>query len=47
MARYQHACCRPGEDEAGKAISDLIHAYYIRVSQESPVRMLTENAGSS
>ena len=42
MARYQYACCRPGEDEAGKAISDLIHAYYIRVSQESPVRMLTE-----
>ena len=47
IARYQYACCRPedfkGEgSRAEKAVADLIHAYYIRVAEESPIRMLTE-----
>lgn len=41
MARYQYLSCEPGESGA-KQISKLIRAYYDRVSEESPIRMLTE-----
>ena len=42
MARYQHTRCEPGEKRAAEEISELIRAYYQRVSLESPIRMLTE-----
>lgn len=42
MARYQYACCQPGVCRGEEEISKLIHEYYRRVSQESPIRMLTE-----
>lgn len=42
MARYQYICCRAGEASAKEFLSELIHAYYLRVANESPVRMLTE-----
>lgn len=41
MARYQYAACPP-DGEADAALSALIGAYYRRVSQESPIRRLTE-----
>ena len=42
MARYQYICCRPGAGRAEEELTRLIHAYYHRVSQENPVRKLTE-----
>lgn len=42
MARYQYLCCEPGEGRAADKISELIRAYYDRVSEESPIRMLTD-----
>lgn len=42
MARYQYLCCEPGKCRAADQISSLIHAYYARVSEESPVQMLTD-----
>lgn len=42
MARYQYLFCEPGEGRAADYISKLLHAYYERVSGESPIRMLTE-----
>lgn len=42
MARYQYLCCEPGKDHAAELITELIHAYYERVSAESPIQMLTE-----
>ena len=42
VARYQYACCEPGGNRAAEEISNLIRAYYLRMSNESPVRMLTE-----
>ena len=42
MARYQYLCCEQDGSRAADQISKLIHAYYERVSRESPVRMLTE-----
>lgn len=41
-ACYQYTCCKPGSYGAEEALSDLIQAYYLRVSKESPIRMLTE-----
>lgn len=42
MARYQYLFCEPGGERAAHRISGLIRAYYERVAQESPIRMLTE-----
>lgn len=41
MAHYYYDVCRP-ESNAEDEISKLIHAYYNRVSEESPVNMMTE-----
>lgn len=41
MARYQYAVCPPGS-QANEELDSLVHAYYRRVSQESPIRMMTE-----
>lgn len=42
MARYQYLRCEPGGGPAADRVSELIRAYYGRVAEESPVRMLTE-----
>lgn len=42
MARYQSRFCAPGAEQAADQISAVIRAYYNRVAEESPVRMLTE-----
>lgn len=42
MARYQYLFCEPGGGRAADWVSRLIRAYYDRVAEESPVRMLTE-----
>lgn len=42
MARYQYLLCEPGGGLAADWISKLIRAYYDRVAEESPIRMLTE-----
>ena len=42
IAQYQFIGCDPGGGRAADKISELIQVYYTRVSQESPVRMLTE-----
>ncbi len=41
MARYECAHCKP-DGRAEEEIAALLHAYYVRVAQESPARMLTE-----
>ena len=41
-AQYQHTSCLPQAGGAAKEISNLVQAYYARLSEESPVRMLTE-----
>lgn len=41
MPRYQYTCCKQGR-RAEEEIEELIYSYYVRVSQESPVKMLTE-----
>ena len=41
MARYQCAHCQSGS-RAGEEISALLHAYYAKIAEESPIRMLTE-----
>lgn len=42
MARHQYICCEQEEIGAAELVSQLIQAYYDRMSKESPVRMLTE-----
>ncbi len=42
IARYQCAHCQHGGGRAEEEISALLHAYYAKIAQESPVRMLTE-----
>ncbi|WP_195986258.1 GGDEF domain-containing phosphodiesterase [Clostridium sp. D33t1_170424_F3] len=42
MARYQCVRCRTGSGRAEEEIAALLHAYYDKIAQESPVRMLTE-----
>lgn len=42
MARCQHLFCEPGGGSAADMVSTLIRAYYDRVTEESPIRMLTE-----
>ena len=42
MPRFQYKRCRENRTGAEAEINELIHDYYLRVSKESPVRMLTE-----
>lgn len=42
MARYQYANCGKGGGSAAEQVAQLIRAYYARVSQESPIRRMTE-----
>lgn len=42
MARYQCARCQPGRGRAEEEVAGLLHAYYARIAEESPARMLTE-----
>ncbi|WP_308589012.1 diguanylate cyclase domain-containing protein [uncultured Oscillibacter sp.] len=42
MARYQCAQSRPGAGRAEEEIAALLHAYYGKITRESPARMLTE-----
>ncbi|MCB6366502.1 EAL domain-containing protein [Intestinibacillus massiliensis] len=42
MARYQCALCPSGSGHAEDAVAALLHAYYGKVAEESPARMLTE-----
>lgn len=42
MARYQCERCRSGRGRAEEEIAALLHAYYAKIAQESPARMLTE-----
>ena len=42
MARYHYALCQPENGGAEEALTALVHAYYARLSGESPARALTE-----
>lgn len=41
-ARYQHTYYQPGDAAAAEKTAELVKAYYDRISQESPARMLAE-----
>lgn len=42
MPQYQYMCCRKAGNSAEAEVYKLIHAYYARISSESPVKALTE-----
>lgn len=41
-AQYEYMRCEQGKEQAEQVINALIQAYYVRQSEESPARMLTE-----